>query len=105
MKKITKKTGVIVEKDSLDKHPLNNPKASDRRWINRRETWDIAFDSKQDLASCDTSEMRRQIVRTATGHAYWSIWMTIFKDDADMCRRLIQAFPGTCTDCFNSAIS
>jgi len=100
---LKRKAQATILLTGLDKHPLNNPKASDRRWINRRETWDIAFESKQDLAGSDTPEMRRQIIRTATGHAYWSIWMTVFKEDASMLQRLIQAFPGTCSDCFDAA--
>ena len=49
-----------------------------------------------------TPDMRQQITCTATGHAYWSIWMTVFKDDPDMLKRFIEAFPGTCQDCFDS---
>ena len=45
--------------------------------------------------------MRQQITCTATGHAYWSIWMTVFKDDPDMLNRFIAAFLGTCADCFD----
>jgi hypothetical protein len=37
--------------------------------------------------------MREQIVATAIGHGYWSVWMTIFHDDIDMVHRLINAFP------------
>jgi len=85
----------------LDKTP-NDKKASDRRWLNRKEAWDIAQESKSDLAESDTPQMRRQIVRTATGRGYWSIWMTVFQDDADMLRRFIEAFPGTCQTCFDS---
>lgn len=92
----------IIKLTGLDKHPLNDPKASDRRWKNRRETWDIAQRSKNNLHTCNTPEMRDQIVMTATGHAYWSVWMTVFKDDPDMLLRLIQAFPGTCAGCFDA---
>ena len=46
--------------------------------------------------------MRKQITFTAIGHGYWSVWMTVFKDDPDMLRRFIEAFPGTCQDCFDS---
>lgn len=89
----------------LNKHPLNDPKASDRRWRNRRETWDIAQRSKKHLLECDTPAMREQIILTATGHAYWSVWMTVFKDDADMLRRILYAFPGTCHACFDAVNS
>ncbi len=75
--------------------------ASDRRWQNRREAWSIAHESKQDLAECDSEAMRRQIIRTVKAKGYWSIWMAVFADDTDMRRRLIQALPGTATDCFN----
>ncbi|BBO87500.1 HNH endonuclease [Desulfosarcina ovata] len=86
----------------LDKQPVNAPAASDRRWINRREAWDIAVESKSDLVNNDTPEMRRQIIRSATARGYWSIWMTVFEDDADMRRRLIEGFPGTCNACFDA---
>lgn len=90
-----------IKLTGLDKHPLNDPKASDRRWQNRRETWDIAVESKKDLADCDTPQMRRQIVRSV--HGYWSVWLSVFSDDPDMCKRLIEAFPGTSTDCFDAS--
>jgi len=90
----------MITLTGLDKHPLNDPQDSDRRWRNRRETWDIAMESKNDLVDSDTPQMRRQIVRTVNG--YWSVWMTIFKDDPDMISRFIDAFPGTCKECFDA---
>lgn len=83
----------------LDKRPSNYSKASDRRLLNRRETWEIAQESKHDLLDCDTPQMRGQIVRSVAG--YWSVWMTVFKDDPDMLRRFIKAFPGTAEGCFD----
>ena len=84
----------------LDKRP-NRPDASDRRWQNRMETWNIAIESRNDLAEVDKPSMRRQITRTAKGQGYWSIWMTIFADDSDMLRRFIKAYTGTAKDCFD----
>lgn len=95
------RAAATIRLTGLDKQPLNDPEASDRRWKNRRETWDIAVRSKNNLSNSNYPEMREQIVLTATGHAYWSIWMTVFKDDPDMLRRFIEAFPGTCRDCFD----
>lgn len=97
---LMKKAKATIELTGLDKHPLNDFNASDRRWENRREAWDMAVDSKADLAQNDTPQMRRQIVRSARG--YWSTWMTVFKDDPDMLQRLIRAFPGTCESCFDA---
>jgi hypothetical protein len=83
-----------------DRRP-NLQTASDRRWQNRRETWQIASESKQDLATLDNEAMRRQITRTAAAQGYWSIWMTVFADDNDMRQRLIKLLPGTAQDCFD----
>ncbi len=98
LKEKAKKT---ISLTGLDKHPLNKPEASDRRWNNRREVWNIAKRSKERLARNNNSDFREQIVETATGYGYWSIWMTVFSDDADMLCRFIDALPGTCKQCFD----
>ena len=92
----------------LDKMPsmvceeMHRNRASDRRWNNRREAWDKAVRAKMRLAQNDTVELREQIVENAVSNGYWSIWMTVFHDDSDICRRLIETFPGTCKDCFDA---
>lgn len=83
----------------LDKQPLNDPAAKDRRWQNRGEAWDIATRSKHNLMRANSPEMKEQIILTA--HSYWSVWMTVFSDDPDMKQRFIAAFKGTATDCFD----
>jgi len=90
-----------IEMVGLDKNPLNDPQASNRRWNNRREAWDMAERARQRLAAHDTERMRDQIVETAQAKGYWSVWMTAFADDADMRQRLITAFPGTAIACFD----
>lgn len=91
----------IIELAGLDKQPTNDPKASDRRWRNRREAWDMATRAKGHLQDCDCEAMRVQITDTATAKGFWSIWMTVFANDPDMLRRFITAFPGTSADCFD----
>ena len=91
-----------IKLTGLDRKPGNNPTASNRRWNNRREAWDIAIESLQDLETANYPAMRRQIVRTAQAKGFWSVWMTVFKNDADMLERFIQAFPGTCRACFDA---
>ncbi len=86
----------------LDKTPNDN-KASDRRWLNRKEAWDIAVRSRSRLANNDNDDFRDQIVDTAMANGFWSTWMTVFKDDSDMLSRFLQAFPGTCQECFDPA--
>ncbi len=45
---IQEKAHNIIKLTGLDKCPLKNPSASDRRWINRREVWEIAKRNKDD---------------------------------------------------------
>ena len=85
----------------LDKTP-ETAEASDRRWLNRREAWDIAQESLQDLIESDTPAFRRQIIRTVKSGAYWSIWMTVFKDHPGILREMIYAIPGTAVECFDA---
>ena len=86
----------------LDRMP-DTEAASDRRWLNRREAWDMAVRAKTRLERCGSEDMRQQIVETAQANGFWSVWMTVFECDADMLARLIAAFPGTCSDGFDAA--
>lgn len=92
----------------LDKDPGNpdrdrKPTPTDKRWKSRQDTWDLAQQSLQDLQQpgADTPQMRSQIIRTATSRGGFGIWYTVFRSDADMRQRLVAAFPGTATDCFD----
>ncbi|MCK4928868.1 MAG: HNH endonuclease [Methanosarcinales archaeon] len=96
------KANATIELTGLDKRPLNDPKASDRRWKNRREAWDIAILAKEELSQNDNDSFRKLIVKM-TGDAYWSIWMTVFQDDSDMLQRFIDALAGTANDCFDDS--
>jgi uncharacterized protein (TIGR02646 family) len=71
------------------------------RVLQRMEIWLIAQDSKLDLQSNPNDAFRRQIARTATGHGFFSIWMTVFDDDVAVRQLLIQEFTGTARDCFD----
>lgn len=77
-------------------------KASDRRWIERRNAWGRANLAKDRLSrNFNNIDMREQIVDTCIAGGYWSVWMTIFEDDADMRQRFIDAMPGTEKNCFD----
>lgn len=78
------------------------PTDEDKRWKHRSEAWDEAQEAKQDLAQVDTEAMRRRIAKLAKAKGFFSIWMTVFEDDADMRRRFIEIFPGTCKGCFDA---
>ena len=62
----------------------------------RMQTWLQALDAKADIAiHIENISLRRQIVATAVACGHFSIWMTVFADDADMRNQLVDAFPGT----------
>lgn len=72
------------------------------RVAQRMEIWLIAQESKNDLQANPSDGFRRQIARTAIGHGFFSIWMTVFADDSAVRRLLIAEFRGTATDCFDA---
>jgi uncharacterized protein (TIGR02646 family) len=79
------------------------PTKKDHRWSHRQKAWETAVHVKNGLAICDTPERRAEIAEIATQRGMFSIWMTVFKDDADIRHRLIAAFKGTAAYCFDGA--
>jgi uncharacterized protein (TIGR02646 family) len=71
------------------------------RVAQRMEVWLIAQESSNDLQLHPSDGFRRQIARTATGHGFFSIWMTVFSNDITVRKLLIEGFRGTATDCFD----
>lgn len=86
----------------LDRVP-GHPKFSDRdrRWLKRFEAWSEAIEVSSLLAKVDTDEMRQLVVKIAQARGFWSVWLTVFFEDIDLCDRLLAAFPGTALDCFD----
>jgi uncharacterized protein (TIGR02646 family) len=61
----------------------------------RMDLWGIALEATQDVdANPGNDAVRKGAVRTAVAEGFFSIWMLVFATDADMRRRLIDAFPG-----------
>lgn len=85
----------------LDRYPggsAGEPSTADLRWLRRQEAWALA----QECVARRPSEVRELIVEVATGRGMFSIWWTAFAGDADMRRRLRQAFFGTCPNSFDA---
>ena len=74
----------------------------DRRWQKRIDAWAMALDVASFLDIEDTEEMRKMAIFVAKGIGFWSVWFEVFHDDIDMCKRLINEFPGTAPDCFDN---
>jgi uncharacterized protein (TIGR02646 family) len=99
-----------LEMTGLDKNLLNTPDQNGKlvaldRVSQRMEVWSIAEDTRGEiLAEPASYSLRNCTIRVALAYGFFSIWMAVFSDDADMKNRLIDAFPGTReTGCFDPA--
>ncbi|MBS4095552.1 MAG: HNH endonuclease [Sulfuricella sp.] len=62
----------------------------------RLDVWAIAEDAKQDVDTNPGNDaLLRSVVSAAKGHGFFSIWLAVFRDNVEMCNRLIDAFEGT----------
>lgn len=77
------------------------------RLAQRMEAWLIAEESKKEvLANPNVAALKRQVVKTALGYGFFSIWMEVFSSDANMRTQLIDAFSGTRESaCFHATTS
>lgn len=91
----------LIQLVGLDKTPACNAKLTDRRWSNRREIWERAQRFRQILQKCNNVETRELIIKGAD--SFFSVWMTVFADDQEVCLGLIKKFKGTAQDCFDDA--
>ncbi|WP_462146228.1 HNH endonuclease [Pseudoalteromonas gelatinilytica] len=100
---IKDKADALIKLTGLDKTPANDSEVKDRRWSKRRTVWGRAQRALDRLKLHDTFEMREQIIETAEEAGFWSVWMTVFKDDLDMKKRLINSakYKGTVKMCFD----
>ena len=62
----------------------------------RMEAWAVAEEARSDVdANPGNVAVKCSVIRAAKAYGFFSIWMTVFSNDADMCNRLIDAFAGT----------
>jgi uncharacterized protein (TIGR02646 family) len=88
----------------LNRSKTTRPKASrrDERYRFREIAWRTAVEARADIERNDSEHLRKWITRHSVSIGSFSIWMTVFKDDVDMKRRLIEAFIGTASNCFDA---
>jgi uncharacterized protein (TIGR02646 family) len=88
----------------LDKFP-GNPKYAkhnynDTRWNHRRVVWELAVKYLPDFES---GRLTAQDIATfAQQRGFFSVWYAVYRQHADVCELLIQSFPGTAANCFNT---
>lgn len=68
---------------------------ADRRVKKRNEVYEVARQSLENWKKLPVEEMKGQITFTAVANGFFSIWMTVFKDEPEMLRSFMDAFPGT----------
>lgn len=99
------RTRNLIELVGIDRHPGQpsgkRPAARDVRYMDREEVWTLANKKLADLGKADSHVLRDAIVDVAKGFGFFGVWMSVFRDDADMRKRFIEAFTGTALDCFD----
>jgi uncharacterized protein (TIGR02646 family) len=74
----------------------NSKQVAMDRVSQRMEVWAIAEEARSDVAANPGNDvLLKWVVRNALASGFFSIWLTLFKHDQDMCDRLIDAFSGT----------
>jgi uncharacterized protein (TIGR02646 family) len=93
----------LIGLDGDPGHPNSGhrPTRVDRRWLRRQQAWEIAERYKSTLLTNDSLVVRELITDVAVGRGEFSIWWTVFAGNADMRRRLREAFLGTDAGCFD----
>ena len=108
----TDKTGSFYEKAQrlfgvvqLNHVPI--PKEKDRRFHARNEAYQIAKESLQNWKQVKenrneyTDIVKNQILLTAVGSGFFSVWMTVFSEEPEMLLAFIEKFPNTRTEYFD----
>ena len=92
-----------LELTGLNQEPITRGPIKDKRWKSRNTAWSLSEQYKQELRNRSTdNEYRNLLINLAISRGFWSVWMTVFQDDVDMRKRLIEAFKGTDVDCFDA---
>ncbi|MDR2756137.1 MAG: HNH endonuclease [Planctomycetaceae bacterium] len=74
---------------------LNRLNGEDNRFIDFVETWNLVLRYKEKWYKNPSTDIIESIVDLAKESGHFSIWMTVFADNPDIKKRLINAFPGT----------
>ena len=64
----------------------------DLRWRDRSEAWRSAEFARQRVNEGADVDW---VIQLAKAVGFFSVWMTVFADDIQMCARLRRSFPGT----------
>jgi hypothetical protein len=94
----------LVELQRHGAIPGNTPARGDRRWLDREQTFSLALKCKQDFDSLELTARpayQELLLQAALAWGFFSCWLTVFQDHAEICTRLIAAMSGTAVDSFD----
>ncbi len=83
----------LFELVGLGRHPTADPRARDLRWRKRREAWRQAVEARRVFEG--RADVVDSVVLLAVAVGFWSVWMTVFAGQPQVCDLLRQHFPGT----------
>lgn len=77
--------------------------SDDDRIEARRYAWVRATELLQDYEKGEKDDKRlSNLIKTIKENGFWSIWYTVFKNHDEVRAAMIEAFPGTAKNCFDS---
>lgn len=93
----------------LGNDPTKKIGEKDRRFFNRNSTYYRALDSLKSWKNLKEApdlwreDMKKQILMTATAEGFFSVWLTVFSEEPELCNALIERFPGTRKECYDES--
>lgn len=97
----------LIELVGLDRHPGQpadkKPADRDQRYSDREKNWALAVRKREALKKNDSADFRETISELAVASGFFGVWCSVFVDDKDMRRRLVEAaeLAGTARNCFD----
>jgi len=92
----------------LQSYP-DNPTASDRRWLNRKDAFvkaNVALVLYQSAAAKGAAtEFEKALGLWASDNGFFSIWMFVFNAYPDVKRQIVLSFKGTADTCFDTDVN
>ena len=102
---LSSRTEALIHLVGLNRHVYHgfpNPTGRDLRWQQRETMWrtaELCLAIYEDLNG--TAEALQLVIQAATGHGFFSVWLTVFDEHTNVKRALIRHFAGTARCCFN----
>lgn len=93
----------------LGNDPTNKTGEKDRRFLDRNSTYHRAQESLKNWKNLKEApdlwkeDMKKQILMTATAEGFFSVWLTVFSEEPEICNALIESFPGTRKECYDES--